>query len=335
LVRSQPDVEQALFDLARRVAGWGRIHAVERLAGTQDPHLKAWLLRHGFRNGIMDEYLAHLAATTGDLYSALTTPPVDDELLDSAGDILTALCLGGPAKDMTDYPAAPETIDRYLTLVAERPPSLSRVAVVLRLARWIDAAQLDWTETSRTRLRATCDVLVERPDWLRAVDQAMDSPDPHRFRHAISPARRLGIPTRDRIHARLRDDPDDTYLWAALTDDIDVVLALAHELLPLDRLAGGPTLDIGIGADPPHQVLDLIVGRLDAHPGKGWPLIRTALANPTIRNRGMAVHTLDAWPADTIPADAVAALRRAKENEPDHAVRNRMRELLERLAQHD
>ena len=51
LTRSQPDSDQALFDLARRVAGWGRIHAVGRLAGTQDPQIKAWLLRHGFRKG--------------------------------------------------------------------------------------------------------------------------------------------------------------------------------------------------------------------------------------------------------------------------------------------
>jgi hypothetical protein len=129
--------------------------------------------RHGFRNQIMDEYLAHVAATTGDLYGALTTPPVDDELLDGAGDILTALCCcGGPANDITDYPEAPQTIDRYLILVAQRPPSLTRVAVVLRLAWFIasdQAVSLNWTDTTRTRLRRTCDRLVEQPDWLLAV----------------------------------------------------------------------------------------------------------------------------------------------------------------------
>jgi hypothetical protein len=81
LTRSQPDRDQALFDLAQRVSGWGRIHAIRRLAVTQDPQIKGSLLRHGFRNQILDEYLAHLAATTGDLYSALITPPVDDELI--------------------------------------------------------------------------------------------------------------------------------------------------------------------------------------------------------------------------------------------------------------
>lgn len=331
LTRSQPDRDQALFDLARRTAGWGRIQTVRRLAGTQDPQIKAWLLRHGFRNQIMDEYLAHVAATTGDLHSALTTPPVDDELLDGAGDILAALCLGGPTKDITDYPAAPQTIHQYLTLVAQRPPSLARVAVALQLARFITsdrAVNLNWTDTTRTRLRNTCDRLVEQPDWLLAVDRAMDSPDLTQFRLAIWPARHLGIPTRTRIRARVHHHPDDGYLWQALTDDIDDVLALAHQLLPLDSLASGPTLDIGLRADQPHHILALIVSRLDAHPGKGWPLISIALANPTIRNRNMAIRTLTTWSPDTIPDHVIAALQQAGAIEPDPAVRDRMRHLL-------
>src|SRR5215470_7807376 len=120
----------------------------------------------------MDEYLAHVAATTGDLYSTLTTLPVDDELLAGAGDILTTLCLGGPFKDITDYPDAPQSIDQYVTLVAQRAPSLTRVTAVLRLGRFItsdQATDLNWTDTIRTRLRSICDRLVEQPDWLLAV----------------------------------------------------------------------------------------------------------------------------------------------------------------------
>ncbi|MGW4484886.1 hypothetical protein ACWEOE_13710 [Amycolatopsis sp. NPDC004368] len=328
LARSQPDREEALFELAQRVSGWGRIHAVERLAGTSSPAIKTWLLRGGFRNDIMDEYLAHLAATTGDLAGALATPPVDDELLDSAGDILTALYFGGPAEDMTDYADAPVTIDRYLTLVAARPPSLARVAVVLRLARFLTsgwAVDLD----ARRRLQDSCERLVHRPDWRLTVEHALDSPDLPVFRQAIWPAQELDIPTRERIRARVRAHPDDSYLWQALTDDdIDDAVALARELLPLETLATGPTRGIGIDADPPHRTLDLIVSRLDEHPGKGWPLIEVALANPTVRNRNMAVRALTAWPSDAIPGHLVDALRKAGEIEPDPEIRDRMRRLL-------
>ncbi|WP_146603884.1 helix-turn-helix domain-containing protein [Micromonospora deserti] len=83
LRRSQPDRVDAVFDLARRVDGWDRIHAVNRLADTGDPQIKAWLLREGFRNTILDEYLAHTAATTGDLAGTLAQDTIDEALLEA------------------------------------------------------------------------------------------------------------------------------------------------------------------------------------------------------------------------------------------------------------
>jgi hypothetical protein len=84
LVSTQPDRDRAVFELARRVDGWGRIQAAERLTGTSDPEIKGWLLRDGFRNKVMTEYLAHLAATTGELYTALLDPEPDEALLDGS-----------------------------------------------------------------------------------------------------------------------------------------------------------------------------------------------------------------------------------------------------------
>ncbi|WP_345472712.1 hypothetical protein [Actinoallomurus oryzae] len=117
LMKTQPDRQRAVYELARWVKGWGRIHAVERLEGSDDPEIKAWLLREGFRNDVMNEYLAHLAATTGDLYTALLGPDVDKALFEGAGGILAALALGGPAKDMTDYDDGVPTMHRYAELV--------------------------------------------------------------------------------------------------------------------------------------------------------------------------------------------------------------------------
>lgn len=97
---AHPDRE--LHELARSVDGWGRIHVVERLRGTDDPEISEWIFREGFRNGVMDEYLAYIAATTSDLVGHLQGEP-DDEVLDAACDIVTALLVGGPAEDIDDY----------------------------------------------------------------------------------------------------------------------------------------------------------------------------------------------------------------------------------------
>ena len=42
--------QTAMWNLARRVHGWGRIHVVRKLADTQCPEIRQWLLRDGDKN---------------------------------------------------------------------------------------------------------------------------------------------------------------------------------------------------------------------------------------------------------------------------------------------
>ena len=339
LARTQPDPDRAVFEMARRVAAWGRIQAVERLKGTSDPQIRGWLLREGFRNEVMNEYLAHLAATTGDLYTAMLDPEPDEALLDGAGGIIDALCaVGGPAKDIRDYPDGPAVIGRYLTLVRDRAPSLARAAIVLGLGDFLEsgeAAGLDWGSGSRDELRDACRVLARRPSWRAVVEGALADPDLAAFRRALWPAAQLGIPTRHRVRARLRTDPFDGYLWALLLEDcpdaeIDDLITLAQELLPVSELAAGPASSHGIGSGyyPPDHVLDQIVTWLGSYPGRGWILIRTALRNPVIRCRNMAIRTLARWPVHAVPAGAAAAVRDALQAEPEPSTRDAMEHLL-------
>ncbi len=57
------DAETAIWELAKNVYGWGRIQAVGRLAATKNTKIKEWMLRDGFRNSVMYEYLAYTCAT--------------------------------------------------------------------------------------------------------------------------------------------------------------------------------------------------------------------------------------------------------------------------------
>jgi hypothetical protein len=50
LANSSDDHDESLWTLARNVNGWGRIQVFEQLAQTENPAIKNWLLREGFRN---------------------------------------------------------------------------------------------------------------------------------------------------------------------------------------------------------------------------------------------------------------------------------------------
>jgi hypothetical protein len=103
VMRSAADPDPVLFDLAHRVHGWGRIHLVERLIESPRSEIEDWLLRGGYRNTVMDEYVAYLVAERCGLKEALHDPVVDEELLDAAGGLIVALLHGGPAQDIEGY----------------------------------------------------------------------------------------------------------------------------------------------------------------------------------------------------------------------------------------
>ena len=105
------DPVDALWEVARAADGWGKIEAVERLVPLvgDRPDVKRWLLVEGCPNAVMNEYLGYACATAGELATALAGD-VDDELLDGACTIVSALCVGGPAEDMDDDVDGPKAV---------------------------------------------------------------------------------------------------------------------------------------------------------------------------------------------------------------------------------
>lgn len=135
--------------LAQKVDGWGRIHLVERLASASSPQIKDWLLRSGFRNSIMYEYLAYACATGGGLKIALLDKTVDDELLDAAGEIVGALIAEGPMEDINDYADAAVVVSRYLHHLESRAPKLQHFVVVDSIVRYLTSG--NWISEERVQ----------------------------------------------------------------------------------------------------------------------------------------------------------------------------------------
>ncbi|MDP9849414.1 hypothetical protein [Streptosporangium lutulentum] len=338
LRHTQPDRHRAVYELARRVRGWGRIHAVERLKDCDDPQIKAWLLRDGFRNGIMNEYLAHLAATTGGLYSALLEPDVDDALLDGAGDILAALALGGPAEDMGDYADAVPAMDRLADLLIDRRDTLGRLHAVLRIQAFLRGTGDDspWPPGVIARLRRRYEEITAQPRWNSLVLRHLADPHHVDFDHAMRLAHRLRLPVVPQIIARLKIDPLDEFAWyhairLATAEEAEQLGHLAERLLPPADPANGPDDRPGFGDEyRPDRALESVVSGLGAFPGLGLPLIDVALRNRAVQTRRAALEVLSTWPASAVPDEAGHWIRRAASVEPHEGTRTEMIDFLRR-----
>lgn len=345
LTNSLPDevATQSLWTLARGVGGWGRIHLVERLSRLPrpTPELKAWLLREGYKNDVLIEYLAYACATAGGLLEALQTPEIDDALFDGAGEIIRALFNQGPGEDITAYDDGAAAVERYVAHAATREaPPLSAHLVLGDIIDfvtdedrdWAELESLHWTEPRRARIAEEARRVLDQPFWRELVLPELEASDNSVFWTAASAAERMGMDVWEKRFERQRRNIDDQWYYLMRTEDparVDRVIALAHDQLDLPALASGPAEDLGL--DPAlrdHAALGFILQDLGRFPGHGWPLVETGLRSPVVRNRNMAVKTVKAWGRARWHEGVIDALARAQRDECNEGVRQRLAELL-------
>ncbi|MEU5883531.1 hypothetical protein [Spirillospora sp. NPDC047279] len=320
-------VEADLWALARDVRGWGRIHLVERLASTADPLIRDWILREGFRNDVMNEYLAGVAARAGDLAGRLADAP-DDDLLIAAADIFDALCEdGGPTQGMAGYDDGERAAGLFLGHMADRADDLRHYFAVRSIRTY---AADHWPH-----LEPGCAEILERPLWSDLARLGLTATDDGEFNRAARACRLLGVPALRAHLSRVRRDPLAAHHWAfalkeADEDTVGEIVELAVSLLPLDEIASGPTEESGLGPGfRPHLSLDACLPALGRWPGVGWPLVAAGLASPAVSNRNTAIRTLAAWDGEHWPAGARDAVVRAAAREPVAEVRERLAMLLD------
>ena len=346
LANTLPDAQEreaAWWSLARRVNGWGRIHLVERLAHTRRAGIKAWLLREGYRNSIMTEYLAHACATGGELLAALNDEQIDDALLQGAGDLIQALIDGGPAPGMDDYADGAAATERYMHhLALRRPDWLDAYLATDSIATfagdttrdWAALQALGWTPARRASIVEQARAIMQDERWRPLAQDGLSAGDGAEFQRAARAAQKLGL---DAWSARLRRQEalgDANEWWHLMqTDDpqrIDQVITLAHRQIDLAQVATGPGTLMGLGPEfRQHSALDMILQDLGRFPGRGWTLVQAGLRSPVVRNRHMALRALDGWGRERWPAEARALLRAALNVEPDDRVRAGIENVLE------
>jgi hypothetical protein len=342
LANSSDDHDESLWTLARNVTGWGRIHVVERLARTENPAIKNWMLRDGFRNSVMYEYLAATCARAGGLLAALSDDHVDRELLTAAGEIIQALIAGGPAEGIDDYEDGRPVIELYLGYMASFAETVEDFLHVNSIKGFLDedesvwAGRYDavWSPECRDNVRILCDSILGRPEWADRIRAKLGSDDEVEFAHADQAAKSLGIETWDVHWRRLQLKPADPGRWYHVMtqcdeDRIGKVIEFAEANLDLASIATGAADEFGLGRGfEQHSCLGSILQELRRFPGRGARLIETGLKSPVVRNRNMAAIALNGWPREEWSSGLEKLLARAAECDPNEGVREQIQKVL-------
>lgn len=135
---------QEIFDLIRKVRGWGRIHALQRLK-PETPEISEWILLNGIDNDVMEAYSALPAWTKADVYRRLRKPMTQEEF-EAIGRILQALLDEGPVAGISKVLHASEDILRYLSLADGFEIGPDEYEMLLALQRWAESEEVNQPE---------------------------------------------------------------------------------------------------------------------------------------------------------------------------------------------
>jgi hypothetical protein len=346
-----PDRQTALYDMARKVSGWGRIEAVSRLVATSDPGLRHWLLTEGFRNSINPQYLAHQCVSIADLAGALAegterrgdevktagarhpgaaTSTPDAALLLGASDLLQALIKSGPAPGLDNYSDAPQAVDAFLRLIQKRRDSVSFFLAAQAVHDYTGShaakpdARAQWTASQLSDAARLADNVIADSSWHRRVMAAL-ADDRAELGQAAAAADKLKIDTFD-LHLRaLGRNPANPQRWALAFAAADP--ARAPRLIALAERDFGGARD---GARTrPAATLEAVLQGIAGYPGAGLPLVESSLTDHDNAVRRAAVETLVRWGSAYLRGASVrTALNDAARTEADEALKARMVALL-------
>ncbi|MCA1292236.1 limonene hydroxylase [Paenibacillus sp. alder61] len=338
------DSNEVLFELAKQVHGWGKIHLVERLEPASE-EIRDWLLRQGCQNSVMNEYLACICARNGGLHEALAADRVDAALFDGATDIIEALLSGGPAEDIDDYEHAPQVLSDYVRLAREMSTTVRHLSVMLGICdflaladeedKWAARMSAGWTGGLRADLREAAQSIAADSKWASLVIEAVRSGGTSERYYGAACAEKLGIEVWDVFYEQLAANPLQDYHFYQLMKSEDperirklVEFAVQH--LPLEQIATGPADEMGLGEKyAAHSCLDHILQRLDQYEGLGGELILTGLNSPVVRNRNMALRALEGWSVASWGERLVEAVIHLSQTEPDDSVKESLHQLRE------
>ena len=277
-----------IFEIAKKVKSWGRIHAIEKLEPTTD-EIKQWLLREGVNNEVVPAYSALTCWNKSDAEKVLFSDNISDEDYKGLCALIEALVDEGPVAGISDLENGAKIIDRFLDVVTSRNTSLSDYEIVDCIMSMYDSDNDD-----AEHICEKCKSIIHSDNCIQIVKDSIPTGK------GISLAKELGIDYKPTILKLMTENfAENNWLLQFADDDpefIEKAAEIWRKCLPLETMKGAPTDIMGpmIKGDP-HPELEFLLSRLDKYPLVGTDLVEVALQSPPERARKHGINVVKEW----------------------------------------
>ena len=283
-MRKWTDGNGEIFSLAKKVNGWGKIHAVECLE-PENEEIRQWLLKEGTVNGVMNSYSALTCWQKAQAETVLFETP-DPEEYKGISTLISALLDEGPVTGISGLNDAEKILQRFLELAGNYDLAVEEYECILDIR--------NLAEQKYPSLAGLAEEILHRPACLAAVNESLTDGKGLRL------AEELDIPYLPQLFECLQKDFSHNY-WHCLQlmnapEYRERVLQLFASHLPLSGMEGDLRADAGLGEEyHRYMQLDLVMQGVMNTPLEGTEFILTGLKSPVIRCRNRALTVLKTW----------------------------------------
>jgi hypothetical protein len=337
------NAENDLWELAKKVEGWGKIQVVSRLSrpDLKEP-IKEWLILEGYKNDIMYEHLAFTCAINGELHKKLEVENIEHNLYKSASDIIKALIFAdSPSESISEYIYASQVVQDFIRHSKKHSTDITDFNTLHSFKNYLSELQDNNEEQNKNGwnqdIISNCIInivgILNSRNWKTIAEEGLKSRDNTTYWNAKLASKILEIDLWETVWGKLNENPVDSSAWYDVThyskpEHSDLIIDFALKHLPFEELATGPKDSNAFGDNyNMHSCLDYATTYLENYPKKGEKIILTALQNSVTRNRNMAIRVLDKWKQENWTTEIEKEVRRLYGIEPN----NNTKENIERL----
>ena len=318
------DSNDEIFEIAKKVKGWGRIYIIEYLQATNN-EIKEWILEEGCHNNVLPAYTAYTCAKKINLVEILNEDKISNKKFNDISYLMNALLDESAITGMSALEDRELLIERYLEKAKTLSSTEDDYRALMTLKEYIKN-----NKEINNNLIKICDEILNSEKTKNKITELIKDGTGYDI------AKYLGIDTDEYVLKYLEtnnflEHPYITY-YISKKENIEKLVLFIEKNLPLEKLKGLPTNKFNqrTAKDKEFTFLDTIIRNLGNYIGIGENLIICALNSPYVDIRYGAVNTLESWKEKgyILSNEIIENIKKLEKLEVDEELKIKLNELL-------
>ena len=311
---------EEIFEIAKKVKGWGRVHSISYLEATND-EIKDWLLEEGCHNEIDSAYTALTCAKKINLLELLEEENISNKKFNDISYLITALLDEGPASGVSSLEHKEILIERYLKKAKYLSSTENDYRAVMMIKEYIK----DDKKINNNFIKI-CNEILNSEKTVNNIKELMKKG----YSYDIAKYIKIDIDSYvlEYLQSNLLKNPYIIY-DISKKENIEKLILLVERRLPLEKMKGFPTDKINF-INQEFTVLDVVVRTLEKFEGIGKNLIICALNSPYVEVRYGGANTLEKWKdmGYIFPDEIIENIKKLEKIEVDDELKEKLNKLV-------